>query len=121
MTFAGQPGTAALTARATVDLHASHVGSEVVLVLDAGDPARPIILGVLRARDPNALEARPGNVEVDADGERMIVSASEQLVLRCGRATLTLTKAGKIIIEGTYISSRSTGVQKIKGGSIQLN
>ena len=121
VTYAGQPGSAALAARATLDLHSSHVGSEVVLVFADGDPLQPIVMGVLRQQDPNALEAKPGNVEVDADGERMVVAAREQLVLRCGRATLTLTKAGKIIIEGTYISSRSTGVQKIKGGSIQLN
>jgi hypothetical protein len=121
VTFSGQYGTAALAARATLDLHASHVGSEIVLVLEGGDASRPIVLGVLRKRDPNALEPRPGSVEVDADGERMIVSAAEQLVLKCGRATLTLTKAGKIIIEGTYISSRASGVQRIKGGSVQLN
>jgi hypothetical protein len=121
VTFAGQPGSAALAARATLDLHAAHVGSEVVLVFADGDPQQPIVMGVLRQQDTNALERRPGNVEVDADGERMIVAAREQLVLRCGRATLTLTKAGKVIIEGTYISSRATGVQRIKGGSIQLN
>lgn len=121
VTFAGQPGSAALAARATLDLHSTHVGSEVVLVFTDGDPLQPIVMGVLRERDPSLLERRPGNVEVDADGERMIVAASEQLVLRCGRATLTLTKAGKVIIEGTYISSRATGVQRIKGGSIQLN
>jgi hypothetical protein len=121
VTYAGQPGSAALPARATLDLHAAHVGSEVVLVFAQGDPLQPIVMGVLRQQDTNKLERRPGNVEVDADGERMIVAAREQLVLRCGRATLTLTKAGKVIIEGTYISSRSTGVQKIKGGSIQLN
>ncbi len=121
VTFAGQPGSAALAARATLDLHSTHVGSEVVLVFADGDPLQPIVMGVLRQQDPNALQRRSGNVEVDADGERMIVAAREQLVLRCGRATLTLTKAGKVIIEGTYISSRSTGVQRIKGGSIQLN
>ena len=51
----------------------------------------------------------------------MIVSAKEQLVLRCGKASITLTKAGKVLIEGSYVSSRSTGVNRVKGGSIQLN
>jgi hypothetical protein len=121
VTFAGQPGAAAIAARATVDLHAAHVGGEVVLTFEAGDWLKPIILGVLRAADPNHLAPHPGHVEVEADGERMLVSAKEQLVLRCGKAVITLTKAGKIIIEGTYVSSRSTGVHRIKGGSIQLN
>jgi hypothetical protein len=42
-------------------------------------------------------------------------------VLRCGKASITLTSAGKVLIRGTYVLSRSSGVNKIKGGSIQLN
>ena len=55
------------------------------------------------------------------DGQRLIVSAKEQLVLRCGKASITLTKAGKVLVEGTYLLSRSTGVNRVKGGSVQLN
>lgn len=51
----------------------------------------------------------------------MIVSAKEQLVLRCGKASITLTKAGKVLIKGSYVLSRSSGVNRIKGGSVQLN
>ena len=43
------------------------------------------------------------------------------MVLRCGKASITLTKAGKVLIEGSYVLSRSTGVNRIKGGSVQLN
>ena len=46
---------------------------------------------------------------------------SARLVLRCGKASITLTRAGKVLIRGEYIFSRSTGVNKMKGGSIQLN
>jgi hypothetical protein len=60
-------------------------------------------------------------VDVEADGQRMIVSAQQQLVLRCGKASITLTKAGKVLIEGSYVLSRSTGVNRVKGGSVQLN
>ncbi len=51
----------------------------------------------------------------------MIVNAKEQLVLRCGKASITLTRAGKILIKGSYVLSRSSGVNRIKGGSVQLN
>jgi hypothetical protein len=67
------------------------------------------------------LPATPGCVEMDVDGERMVVTAKSELVLRCGKATITLTKEGKVLIEGTFVSSRSSGVQRIKGGAIQLN
>jgi hypothetical protein len=58
---------------------------------------------------------------VDCDGDRLIVTAKEQLVLRCGAASITLTKAGKVLIRGAYVSSTSTGVNRINGGSVQLN
>jgi hypothetical protein len=49
------------------------------------------------------------------------VQAAEELVLRCGDASITLTRAGKIILRGTYLLSRSSGVNRIKGGSVQIN
>ena len=119
--FPGQRGSAAIAARATVDLHGTHIGRDVLLVFERGDAGRPIIVGWLRSDDHAAVADAPGNVEVDADGERLIVSAKEQLVLRCGKASVTLTKAGKVLIQGTYLSSRSSGVNRIKGGSVQLN
>lgn len=118
--YPGQHGSAALRARSVVDLHGAHIGQQVVLSFEGGDAALPIVMGVLRQTESLTFEA-PGHVAVDADGERMIVSAKEQLVFKCGKASITLTKAGKVIIEGSYVSSRSTGVNRLKGGSVQLN
>lgn len=118
--FPGQPSAAAMVARSIVDLHGAHIGRPLVLMFDGGDPMRPIVMGYLRDED-GALEQRLGQVEVDADGERLVVTAKEQLVFRCGKASITLTKAGKVLIQGAYVSSRSSGVNRIKGGSVQLN
>jgi hypothetical protein len=119
--FAGQVGDAAIPARATQDVHGSHIGREVVLVFEGADPQRPIIVGCMQRADGWPLPAQPGRVEVDVDGERLTVSAKEELVLRCGKASITLTKSGKVLIQGAYVSNRSSGVMRIKGGSIQLN
>lgn len=119
--YDGQPGSAALRARTTVDLHGAHIGAGVLLLFERNDAARPIVIGVLRGRAGWPLPAPPAQVVVEADGERLVVTAREQLVLRCGKASVTLTKAGKVLIEGTYLLSRSSGVNKIKGGSVQLN
>jgi hypothetical protein len=121
VTFRDQVGTAAIAARSVVDLHGAHIGRQVVLVFEDADPARPIVMGVLHDAGHSALGPHPGTVEVDRDGERMIIGAREQIVLQCGKAKLTLTRAGKVLIEGTYISSRSSGVNRLKGGSIQIN
>ena len=119
--FRGQRGSAAVRARAVLDLHGEHISRDVVLMFEDGDPDQPIILGCLPRAEGWPLAERPCQVEVDADGERLMVSAKEQLVLRCGKASITLTKEGKVLIQGAYVSSRSSGVNRIKGGSVQLN
>jgi hypothetical protein len=119
--FPGQTGSAAVRARTVVDLHGPHIGQPVVLMFDGGNASRPIVMGVLRQAEGWPIADRPAQVEVDADGERLIISAKEQLVMRCGKASITLTKAGKVLIQGSYVSSRSTGVNRVKGGSVQLN
>jgi hypothetical protein len=121
ITYEGQPSSAALPARATLDLQGSHIGREVVLMFEDGDPRRPIVMGCLHDAHARTLTAQPGAVDVDVDGQRLVVTAKEQLVLRCGKASMTLTRSGKILFHGTYISNRSTGVLRLKGGSVQIN
>ena len=107
------PGAAEpLPARTLAALGPAEVGAEVALMFEAGDPARPVVAGRLLRPDP---------VAVERDGERLELTAEREIVLRCGQASITLTRAGKVLIRGAYIFSRSTGVNKIKGGSVQLN
>lgn len=119
--YAGQPGGAALVARTIPDVRGAHIGREVLLMFEAGDPLRPIIIGCLQSDAAWPSDEPPAQVEADADGQRLVVTAKEEIVLRCGQASITLTKAGKVLIRGTYVSSRSSGVNRIKGGSVQLN
>ncbi|MDQ6685915.1 MAG: DUF6484 domain-containing protein [Pseudomonadota bacterium] len=111
----------AASARSTVDLHGGHIGTSVLLMFERGDPELPIVTGVLAGAKGWPMADRPAQIDVDADGKRLVVNAGQQLVLRCGRASITLTHAGKVVIEGSYVVSRSTGMNRIKGGSIQLN
>lgn len=119
--FPGQANTAACPARATLDVHGTHIGRQVLLVFENGDPRAPIVTGILQQTTAWPLAEKPTQVEVDADGERLVITARQQLVLKCGKASITLTKEGKVLIQGTYISSRSSGVNRVKGGSVQLN
>jgi hypothetical protein len=121
VTFEGQQGSSAIEARATLDLHGAHIGRDVVLMFDNGDPTRPLIMGCLHDSHGRTLPDQPGQVEMDVDGQRLVVTAKERLVLRCGKASITLTRAGKVLIEGAYVSNRSSGVVRIKGGSVQIN
>jgi hypothetical protein len=120
VTFPGQRGNAALAARSTVDLRSEHIGSELILLFEANDPARPLIVGRLQG-GTCPLEQSPAHVLVDADDARLTITAADQLVLRCGKASITLTRAGKILIDGTYVSSHASGIQRIKGAAVQIN
>jgi uncharacterized protein DUF6484 len=110
------PGSAA--ARSIVALSGKEIGREVVLMFESGDIRRPIIMGLIEP-GPGKNPANPLSVEID--GGRLILTAEREITLRCGKASLTLTRAGKVLISGAYVSSRSSGVNRMKGGSIQLN
>ena len=56
-------------------------------------------------------------IELEAGGDRLVVSAADQIVLRCGDASITLTRAGKILVRGTYVLTHASGVNRIRGGS----
>ena len=115
-----------LLAKTTTPLQAADIGREIALVFEEGDGARPLVIGPLlrpgmaAATDTDA-PAKKTVSEVKVDGKRMAFTAEEEIVLSCGESSITLTQAGKILIRGKYILSRSSGVNRIKGGSIQLN
>jgi hypothetical protein len=110
------PGSA--VARSIVALGGKEIGREVVLMFESGDTRRPIVMGLI---EPAPGKRPDSSLSVEIDGERVILTAEKEIVLRCGNASLTLTRAGKVLIRGSYVSSRSSGVNRIKGGSIQLN
>ncbi len=119
--FAGQEGTAAIEARTIVDLQGTRFGAEVLLQFDQGDVGRPIILGVMQNPEDWTRTIDGQQLQVDVDGKHLQIQAQEQMVLRCGEASITLTRAGKILLKGTYLSSRATGTHRIKGGVVQIN
>jgi hypothetical protein len=64
-------------------------------------------------------ESSDGAVHVD--GKRVVLEGQEEVVLKCGEASITLTRNGKVVIRGKYLLSRSSGVNRILGGSVQVN
>jgi hypothetical protein len=55
------------------------------------------------------------------DGEVVELRGNERVELRCGKASIVMTKEGKIILSGTYLSSASSGAHRIRGGSVEIN
>lgn len=115
--FPGCPNDIGIAARTTTQLSRDDLGTQVALLFEAGDPSQPLVIGRIQ-RPPET--PKPLSV-AHLDGERLELSAEREIVLRCGKASITLTREGKVIIQGAYLSSRSSGVNRIKGGSVQIN
>jgi hypothetical protein len=124
---------------------------EAVAVFEDGDPLRPVVLGFIEqatagataedgdkaAAAPPVFDRAPADadgstglgtrvgtdvaIDVDADGRRLQVTARDEIVLKCGKASITLRRNGRIIIRGTYVETHSDGTNRIKGGQVQIN
>jgi hypothetical protein len=118
--FVSNPAGEPLAATTTVPLTEEDCSSEVILMFEDGDPRRPVVLGIVQS---SVKSSRPLATAVEArvDGETVVISADKEIVLRCGKASITLTRAGKVFIRGAYLLNRSSGVNRIKGGSVQIN
>lgn len=126
-------------ALSTVAVAQEHIGRTVALLFAGGDLRQPIVIGFIRSTfealltqpaDPGAPGVEFAELDVtlnataaldDATIERQVIEAREELVFRCGESSITLTKAGKITIQGKYLVSRSSGVNRILGGSVDIN
>ena len=142
VSYPGNLAVLPVAARSTTQLRSESVGSEVALLFENGDIRRPIVVGVMQAsmaippaelpestqetESPASVALldepmQPGESELIIDGRRIDLQAREEIVLRCGKSSITMTSAGKVIIRGAYVSSKSSGANRIKGGSVQIN
>jgi hypothetical protein len=124
--YPGIPSGKPLNAISTENLAHNALGQEVALGFVNGDPASPIILGLIQKTGEQAQAAqqetkKDQSANVKLDGEKLILSADREIILQCGKSSITLTKAGKVILKGAYLSTHSSGVNRIKGGSVQIN
>jgi Domain of unknown function (DUF6484) len=115
-------------ASAVVALQATHIGQSVALAFEAGNPERPMVLGILVGSAASAATATatlatapPAPIEASLDGERVVLTAEHVIELRCGDAALILSADGRIELRGTYITSQASATQRILGGSVNVN
>ncbi len=125
VSFDEQPSPEAIQASTTVVVSPEDEGRRVLLVFENGDPARPIITGFIQEQpvSPPAtmMLDRDAVDEIQADEAQVCIEAHKEMVLRCGRSSITLRADGKIIIKGREIVSRAQQTNKIKGGTVRIN
>lgn len=123
-----------LPALTTVPLDAKSLEQAVatrqraVLLFENGVPTRPLLVGLVQAVSSTPLidellEAHAPRQEMEArvDGKRVVIEGQDEIVLACGKASITLRRNGKVIIKGVQLESSAAGVNRIKGGSVQIN
>lgn len=139
--FPGNTGMADIPALSTIPVSQKLCGKQVALLFNEGKMSQPVIMGIIHNPLTEILE----NFELSAadsghdstteseqqkiissnklsiDGKRIVLEGTEEIMLKCGDASITLTKSGKIMIRGKYLLNRSTGVNRILGGSVQVN
>lgn len=128
------------TAVSTLAVTRQHVGRQVALLFASGDLRRPVIMGFIHNPLDDLLEhfiqksvpqaepmvnpantVEPVDQVVRVDGRQIVIEGQDEVVLKCGEASITLSKSGKISLRGKYLISRASEVNRILGGSVQVN
>jgi hypothetical protein len=91
---------------------------EIVLLVDPRPRRPPVLLGLLQ---PLGVAAATTNVEARVDGRRVEIDGRDEIVLRCGEASINLRRNGRVSIRGIEVETRAAGVNRIKGGSVAIN
>ena len=107
----------------------NHGGGDVsvLLVFEDGDITLPIIVGIIHNTLYPLTSSEAVTVPMDGprdvvlDGRKMVLDAKEEIVLRCGKSSVTLKKDGKIVVKGAQIVSQASGTNKIRGAAVRIN
>jgi hypothetical protein len=87
--------------------------------------SQPAAVPLPPRNDAPASSARPVEnpvvLEADVDGTRVRVTARDEVVIACGKASITLRRNGRVVIRGTHVETLSSGTNRIKGGQVRVN
>jgi len=108
------------------DITKNNESVPVLLVFENDDPALPIVVGIIHESVQasflhEVIHATEQPRQAQIDSKRLVFEAKEEVVLRCGKGSITLRKDGKIILKGTELVSRASRTNKIKGSSVAIN
>jgi hypothetical protein len=87
-------------------------GDAVLVWLPADGRERAVVLGRIGA---------PSRPAVASDNGEVVIQAKRQLTLRCGDGSVTMRDDGKVLVKGKDLVSHAKRVNRIRGGSVQIN
>ena len=133
--FIQNPTSSPLVALSTSVLTQQQLSRQVALLFNQGNLSQPIIVGLIHSPLDTLFENTSAQTEtqkvelagelnigeVKVEGKKITFEAQDEMVFKCGESSITLTKNGKVLIRGKYLLNRSSGVNRIMGGSVQVN
>jgi len=81
-----------------------------VLFLTGEAPGRGYVLGIVQ----NCSTA-------GGTPEHLRLTAAQKLELCCGKSSLSMEEDGRIVLRGVELTSRASGVNKIRGAAVKIN
>jgi hypothetical protein len=108
-----------IVAQAICSLSALKVGRQCAVSLTAGDRPSAIVLGQLQSSVFGLGDS--AEISVSQSEGKIDIQSDNEINLRCGKATLRMTSAGLVEIRGKKVVSHSSGLNRIRGGSVKLN
>lgn len=88
------------------------VGDEVMVWLSSSPGQRGVIMG--RVGPSAAANAGEGP-------DHLVLAATKNLTLQCGKGSITLRGDGKVLIKGKELVSSAEGMNRLKGGAVAIN
>ena len=104
-----------------------YVGREVLVVFPEGNTDIPVIIALMENPIDQLVsleiedDEKKQEKDFKIDGKQVTIEAENEIVMKCGKASILLRNDGKIIIKGTHLLSRSSGPNRIKGASVGIN
>lgn len=86
-------------------------GDHVLVWMPADASERGVVIGQLK---------RPPLCNT-AEKDELVIESKKQLTLKCGEGSITLCEDGKILIKGKDLVSHARRLNRIRGGSVEIN
>jgi hypothetical protein len=107
-------------ARSIISLTPASVGRQVLIGRTAPRGTLVVVGELLDPGEANS-GAAPSTVDLEIDRERIVFTAKQEVVLRCGQACIKLGADGKVVVEGADVVSSARRVNRIRGGAVKIN
>jgi len=95
-------------------------GLDVIFVAEEDDE-HGYILGIIEPPSTAIVRCADLTNESVETPAVVVLRAEHRLELTCGRASLTMNADGTVVVKGTTVISRASGVNKIRGAAVRIN